>query len=185
MEQIKNTTKHKSSTGFRPSINSSGSPVSDPVISSEFSNQRKHPVTGKLVAHYGIDIVDRDRSKTLGKAVVSATDGTIASVKPKSDGNGAGNRIHIIDNAGYKHSYFHLSDNNFGSNIRAGAPVSMGQKIGEIGNTGRSSGPHLHYETVHPNGTKMNPRLINAGLRMAPNTHEVREFEYEYEFEYS
>lgn len=183
--KLKTQLNIKTSTGFGPLVNSSVSPVNDPVISSEFSNQRKHPVTGKLVAHYGIDIVDRARSKTLGKAVVSATDGTIASVKPKSDGNGAGNRIHIIDNAGYKHSYFHLSDNNFGSNIRAGAPVSMGQKIGEIGNTGRSSGPHLHYETVHPNGTKMNPRVINAGLRMAPNTHEVREFEYEYEFEYS
>ncbi|MBK8370775.1 MAG: hypothetical protein IPL20_05245 [Saprospiraceae bacterium] len=91
--KLKTQLNIKTSTGFEPSINSSVSPVSDPVISSEFSNQRKHPVTGNLVAHYGIDIVDRDRSKTLGKAVVSATDGTIASVKPKSDGNGAGNRI--------------------------------------------------------------------------------------------
>jgi murein DD-endopeptidase MepM/ murein hydrolase activator NlpD len=175
----------KTSTGFEPSINSSVSPVSDPVISSEFSNQRKQPVTGNLVAHYGIDIVDSVRSKTLGKTVVSATDGKISSIKYKSDGNGAGNRIHIIDDAGYKHSYFHLSDHNFGINLSSGGRVTKGQKIGEIGNTGRSSGPHLHYETVHPNGTKMNPRLINAGLRMAPNKHEVREFEYEYEFEYS
>lgn len=171
-----------SSTPSNLLVNRSISPVIDPVISSEFSNQRKHPGTGNLVAHYGIDIVDVDRTKTLGKTVVSATDGTIASVKSKSDGNGAGNRIHIIDTAGYKHSYFHLSDNNFAAGLISGIKVKMGQKIGEIGNTGRSSGPHLHYETIHPDGTKMNPRVINSGLRMALNKHEVREFEYEFEY---
>ncbi|MBL0026959.1 MAG: hypothetical protein IPO98_19105 [Saprospiraceae bacterium] len=65
--KLKTQLNIKTSTGFGPLVNSSVSPVNDPVISSEFSNQRKQPVTGNLVAHYGIDIVDSVRSKTLGK----------------------------------------------------------------------------------------------------------------------
>ncbi|MBL0026958.1 MAG: hypothetical protein IPO98_19100 [Saprospiraceae bacterium] len=53
----------------------------------------------------------------------------MSSIKYKSDGNGAGNRIHIIDDAGYKHSYFHLSDHNFGINLSSGGRVTKGQKL--------------------------------------------------------
>jgi RHS repeat-associated protein len=150
------------------------SPVKDPVISSEFVASRRSPIDGKFKPHKGIDIVDKDKNKTAGKDVVSATDGTVVSKTSKDDGNGAGNRIHIKDEDGYKHSYFHLSDNNFGNGIKSGSEVEQGQKIGEIGNTGASKGAHLHYEIRDPKGKPINPREGNKGLKNAPTDEQVR-----------
>jgi murein DD-endopeptidase MepM/ murein hydrolase activator NlpD len=150
------------------------SPVKDPVVSSEQQPARVHPVDGATKPHNGIDIVDRIRDRTAGKKVVAPTDGTIVSKKDKSDNNGAGNRIHMVDKDGNKHSFFHLSDDDFGTDLSSKSTVKQGQKLGEIGNTGKSSGPHLHYEIRDKNGNILNPRDVNPELNNAPTVKQAR-----------
>lgn len=150
------------------------SPVKDPVISSEQQPTRVHPVDGMTKPHNGIDIVDKDPKKTAGKDVVAPADGKIESIKSKDDGNGAGNRIHMKDEEGNKHSLFHLSDKKFGEGLNNGSDVEKGQKLGEIGNTGKSTAPHLHYEIRNKDGKILNPRTANPGLENAPTVKDAR-----------
>lgn len=92
--------------------------------------------------HKGIDI-----AAPTGTPVAAAYDGTIA-VAGSLDGYG--NAIYINHDNGYSTRYAHLSA--YAPGIRSGIRVSAGQIIGAVGNTGASTGPHLHYELRGPNG---------------------------------
>ncbi|MCP4704268.1 MAG: peptidoglycan DD-metalloendopeptidase family protein [candidate division Zixibacteria bacterium] len=142
------------------------SPVDNPIVTSEFGT-RKHPVTGKESMHKGIDL--RGNETTPVKAPAN---GKVIAVKSKDDGNGAGNRIHIrtIDAINEKHSFFHLST----MEAKQGQSVKRGETIGQVGNTGRSAGPHLHYE-IRVKGNPVNPRTANSGLINAPTKQQVRQ----------
>ena len=87
-----------------------------------------------------------------------------------------GNYIRIRHANGYQTAYAHL--NGFARNIRAGSRVTQGQTIGYVGTTGRSTGPHLHYE-VHHNGNPVNPMTLDlpTGRQLADN--EIALFEAE------
>lgn len=139
------------------------SPVKDPGILSEAPIQRIHPVTGVVKPHLGADIISTTQSKNA--PILAPTDGTIESVKPKEDKNAAGNRVHMKDKGGYRHSFFHLKD---GVKVKEGDKVKKGDTIGIMGRTGVVTGIHLHYEIRDPNGTVLNPRHANPGLRNAP-----------------
>jgi len=105
---------------------------------------RRDPFTGRRVMHYGLDIVNRS-----GTPVYATADGKVIENTYTS---GLG-RVLIIDHGyGYRTVYGHLRR----TFVRKGQKVKRWQKIAEMGNSGRSTGPHLHYEVWH-NGRPVNP----------------------------
>lgn len=99
---------------------------------------RKHPVLGKRKKHNGIDY----RSKR-GDEVIVTADG-IVSFTAYSKQSGFGNLITVMHANGFKTRYGHLSKRS----VKVGDFVYKGDKLGEVGSTGRSSGAHLHYEVL-------------------------------------
>ena len=104
-------------------------------ISSKFSRGRFHPVLKIRRPHYGVDYAAK-----VGTPVKSAGDGVI--VKAGYDG-GYGNVVEISHSGGLRTVYAHL--HSFAKNMREGQKVKKGQVIGKVGNTGLSTGPHLHF----------------------------------------
>jgi len=88
--------------------------------------------------HTGLDIMPG-----YGTTIVSATDGVV--VKAESSGS-FGNHVIIYDNGYYTTVYAHMIEGSIPSNIVPGAIVKMGDPIGQVGSTGHSTGPHLHFE---------------------------------------
>lgn len=112
-------------------------------ITSGFGN-RRHPVTGRTAFHAGIDIANRT-----GTRVVASKAGTVEF----AGWRGNYGRLIIINHGnGQKTYYAHLNSQS----VRAGQRVNQGQQIGTVGSTGRSTGPHLHFE-IHINGRPVNP----------------------------
>lgn len=116
-------------------------------ISSSFNLRRKHPITGRISPHRGTDFAMRT-----GTPVASPADGRVVKATHQSL---AGNYIVIRHDNGYKTRYMHLSKRL----VSEGDRVSMGQKIALSGNTGRSTGPHLHYE-VMVNNRQVDPMRV-------------------------
>jgi len=97
--------------------------------------------------HYGMDF-----SAPIGTEVYSAGDGVIKEVKTSRSGFG---RWIVVDHGfGYETLYGHLNE----FNVKVGDKVKRGSVIGYVGNAGKSTGPHLHYE-VHKNGKPINPQF--------------------------
>ncbi len=107
---------------------------------------RKSPFTGKKEFHQGLDISARK-----GSPVIAPADGYI-SIAGKS--SSLGNYITISHGYGYKTRYGHLSK----ILVTKGQAVKRGEEIALIGSTGRSTGPHLHYE-VYRNDVPVNPKI--------------------------
>ena len=105
---------------------------------------RTHPIYNILKFHYGLDF-----TAPVGTPIYSTGDGviqfTIKSIDKASEGYG--NLIIIDHGYGYKTLYGHL--NSF--NIKQGKKIKRGEIIGYVGNTGISTGPHLHYEVIKNN----------------------------------
>lgn len=121
-------------------------PLKDKLeVSSEFG-LRRNPFGGfSYEMHSGIDF-----RGPIGTPIYATADGIV--VTAQSSG-GYGKHVVIDHGYGYETLYAHMSD----IEVQAGDRVRRGDFIGELGNTGRSSGPHLHYE-VHRNGQAVNPR---------------------------
>jgi murein DD-endopeptidase MepM/ murein hydrolase activator NlpD len=113
-------------------------------VTSEFG-YRISPFTGKREFHRGIDVATK-----MGEDIVSPADGIVANLTKTSD---MGNMLRIDHGNGISTYYGHLSK----ITVKNGARVTRGQVIGQIGNSGRSTGPHLHYG-VRLNGVYVNPR---------------------------
>ncbi len=114
------------------------------TITSAFSPRRKNPVTGIWKRHTGTDI-----GASYGAAIVAANAGTITLAGWNS---GYGNCV-IIDHGGGKATlYGHMSSYS----VSAGQVVTKGQRIGSVGSTGNSTGPHLHFEILI-NGNAVDP----------------------------
>lgn len=118
-------------------------------ISSGFSRNRFHPIYKRRVPHYGIDY-----AAPHGTPVLSVGDGTVTEA---GYSRGEGNMVKIEHNATYETAYMHLSD--FARGIHAGSRVQQGQVIAYVGNTGLSTGPHLHY-SLYKNDRPVNPLTI-------------------------
>ncbi len=105
---------------------------------------RSAPLGGRVKMHEGLDIANE-----IGTSVYAPAEGTVvyADVKP-----GYGKTIIIDHGYGLETWYAHTSK----MNVRTGQKISRGQLIAQIGNTGRSTGPHLHYE-VRFHGTPVDP----------------------------
>ena len=122
--------EQKAVLNFTPSIR----PVRG-WISSGFG-YRRSPFTGKREFHRGLDIVNRK-----GSPVVVTADGR---VKFAGHNGGYGNLVVVDHGMGVETKYGHL----YRIEVKVGDKVIRGQEIGALGNTGRSTGPHLHYEIV-------------------------------------
>ncbi|WP_286240502.1 peptidoglycan DD-metalloendopeptidase family protein [Neptuniibacter halophilus] len=112
-------------------------------LSSHFNPRRRHPVTGLIRPHNGTDFAMRK-----GSPVVSTGDGVVSRVVRHKY---AGLYIEIKHGQSYKTRYLHLNK----SYVVKGQRVKRGQKIAQSGNSGRSTGPHLHFE-LHKNGRPVN-----------------------------
>ncbi|MBD3766843.1 MAG: peptidoglycan DD-metalloendopeptidase family protein [Gammaproteobacteria bacterium] len=122
----------------------SGMPTTFKMISDGFG-WRTHPVTKKRSFHEGLDF-----SCDVGTPVQTTADGVVESAG--WDG-GYGLKVVVNHGYGFKTVYAHLSK----ASVKRGEVVAKGDDIGLSGNTGLSSGPHLHYE-VHFMNNKLNPR---------------------------
>jgi murein DD-endopeptidase MepM/ murein hydrolase activator NlpD len=123
-------------------------PVNGARLSSGFG-RRRHPVLGYAKMHRGLDF-----AAPRGTPIYAAGAGTVERANRYGS---FGNYIRIRHSGGYQTAYAHLK--GFGKGIRKGARVRQDQVIGYVGTTGRSTGPHLHYE-VHHNGKAINPRTL-------------------------
>lgn len=123
-------------------------PIDGARISSGYG-MRHHPVLGYSRMHKGMDF-----AAPTGTPIYAAGDGVIE----RASRYGAyGNYIRIRHNGTLKTAYAHL--NGFAKGIGAGRRVKQGQVIGYVGTTGRSTGPHLHYEVLEK-GTQVNPSKL-------------------------
>ena len=120
-------------------------PLNKPRITSKFG-QRKHPILGYTIMHWGTDF-----GAPIGTPIRAPGEGTITQVKR---GGSYGLYIQIKHNSEYSTAYAHMSE--FHKNSKVGRKVKAGDVIGYVGNTGRSTGPHLHWELIK-NGQKINP----------------------------
>ena len=119
-------------------------------ISSPFG-KRYHPILKRHKIHWGIDY-----AAPSGTAIYAAGDGVVQVAKY----NGSyGNYIKIRHNSEFSTAYGHMQ--RFAKGIHPGVRVKQGQVIAYVGSTGRSTGPHLHYEVIQ-NGRRVNPRTIRA-----------------------
>lgn len=117
-------------------------------ISSHFNPRRLHPVTKRVTPHRGVDF-----SLRTGTPIIAPADGVVEHVAFQA--NGAGRYIKLRHSGQYTTVYMHLSK----SLVKVGQAVKKGDRIALSGNTGRSTGPHLHYE-FHINGHPVNPMTV-------------------------
>ncbi len=124
-------------------------PINGARLSSPFG-MRKHPIDGFNKMHRGTDF-----AAPMGTPIMASGDGI---VKKAGWCGGGGNCVMIKHNTTYQTVYAHMS--KFAKGIRSGVRVKQGQIIGYVGSTGKSTGPHLHYEVI-VNGKKVNSQKLN------------------------
>lgn len=142
-------------------------PINGARLSSGFG-MRRHPVLGYSRMHRGTDF-----AAATGTPILAAGDGTIVRAGPFST---YGNYVRIRHANGYETAYAHMS--RFARGMRAGTRVRQGQVIGYVGTTGRSTGPHLHYEVLR-RGQQVNPMTLRVanGRNLSGRALELFEIE--------
>lgn len=125
-------------------------PIAEGQLRSGFG-MRRHPILGYSKLHSGVDWSNR-----IGTPIMAAGNGTVQKAEWDS---GYGRRVEIQHANGYVTTYSHMS--RFARGVQPGARVRQGQIIGYVGNTGLSTGPHLHYEVV-VNGHFVDPMKIRV-----------------------
>ncbi len=123
-------------------------PVDGARISSGYG-KRKHPISGYTKLHRGVDF-----AAPRGTPIYAAGKG---KVEAAGRNGGYGKYVRIRHNSTYKTAYAHMK--SIAKGVKRGAAVRQGQVIGYVGSTGRSTGPHLHYE-IHKNGKQVNPLKV-------------------------
>ncbi len=137
-------------------------------ISSPFDLHRLHPVTGRIAPHYGTDF-----AMPTGTKVEAPADGVVRRVVHHN--RFAGNYIVIDHGDGYSTRYLHLSK----IEVHAGEVVHQGEVIALSGNTGRTTGPHLHYE-LRMNGRPVNAMKVALPTKGKLHPDELKRFRNEY-----
>ena len=123
-------------------------PINGARLSSPFG-MRKHPIDGFNKMHKGTDF-----AAPTGTPIMASGSGV---VKKAGWCGGGGNCVVIKHNSTYQTIYAHMS--KFANGIRSGVRVKQGQTIGYVGSTGKSTGPHLHYEVLI-NGKRVNSQTL-------------------------
>ena len=130
-------------------------PAPGHAISSRFG-KRRDPFLGRWAHHAGIDF-----KTAYGKPIYSSGAGTVSKAGRRG---GFGKMVEIDHGDGFTTRYAHLSR----IHVKVGQKVEVGTRLGKAGSTGRSTGPHLHYE-VRFNGKAVNPaRFLRAGEKLQP-----------------
>jgi murein DD-endopeptidase MepM/ murein hydrolase activator NlpD len=132
-------------------------PINGARVSSSFG-MRRHPVLGYSKMHKGIDF-----AAASGTPILAAGSGTITYYAPKG---GYGNFVQIKHTPEYSTAYGHAS--RFVKKLKVGSKVKQGDVVAYVGSTGRSTGPHLHFELMFK-GQAVNPSKVKAtsGLRLS------------------
>ena len=140
-------------------------PINGARLSSPFG-MRKHPIDGFNKMHRGTDF-----AAPMGTPIMASGDGV---VKKAGWCGGGGNCVVIRHNSTYQTVYAHMS--KFAKGIKSGIRVKQGQTIGYVGSTGKSTGPHLHYEVI-VNGKKINSQTLKlpSGKSLKGNERELFE----------
>ena len=129
-------------------------PLTGEILVTSPFGMRKHPLLGRLAIHTGIDLRGGlgvpVRATATGKVTIAGRQGGYGNMVEISHGNGLATR------------FGHLSE----IGVKIGQIVRIGEMVGRIGSTGRSTGPHLHYET-RVNGEAVDPqKFLHAGLTL-------------------
>ena len=139
-------------------------PIDGARLTSRFG-YRKHPLLGFTKLHAGVDFGARP-----GTPIFAAGNGTIVKI----GWFGAyGRYIRIRHGSVYETAYAHMS--RFRRGLRVGSRVKQGETIGYVGNSGRSTGPHLHYEVIR-NGRQVNPMKVALPSRKNLKGRELKRF---------
>ncbi len=149
--------RHTPSSGFTDFFDKNGksvrkalmrTPINGARLTSRFG-KRKHPILGYTKMHRGVDF-----GAPTGTPIMAAGDGVVDYVGR----NGAyGKYIRLRHHDSYKTAYAHLS--RYAKGLSKGTRVRQGETIGYVGSTGRSTGPHLHYEVIRE-GRRLNPMSV-------------------------
>ena len=139
-------------------------PIDGARLTSRFG-YRKHPLLGFTKLHAGVDFGARP-----GTPIYAAGNGTIVKIGWFGT---FGRYIRIRHGSVYQTAYAHMS--RFQRGLRVGSRVKQGDTIGYVGNSGRSTGPHLHYEVIR-NGRQVNPMKIALPARKNLKGRELKRF---------
>lgn len=142
-------------------------PINGARLSSGFG-MRRHPVLGYSKMHRGVDF-----AAPTGTPIYAAGDGRIVEAGRKGS---YGNYVRIRHNGEYSTAYAHTS--RFAKGIKPGVRVKQGQVIAYVGTTGRSTGPHLHYEVIRGSG-QINPMSIKSVSAVALTKRDMPRFRRE------
>jgi len=142
-------------------------PINGARLSSVFG-MRKHPIDGFNKMHRGTDF-----AAPMGTPIMASGSGLITRARWCG---GGGNCVKIKHNSTYETIYAHMK--NFARGIKEGMRVKQGQIIGYVGSTGKSTGPHLHYEVV-VNGKKVNSQKLKLPSGKTLKGKERKIFEVE------
>ena len=163
-ESLKGDHKYFNSEGESIRKTLMKTPIDGARLSSRFG-KRRHPVLGFTKMHKGVDFAAKK-----GTPIYAAGDGVIERANVYG---GYGKYIRIRHNSQYKTAYAHLY--KFAKNIKKGKSVKQGQIIGYVGSTGRSTGPHLHYEILF-NNKQINPQKLKLPEGRKLKGEELEEF---------
>jgi len=148
-------------------------PLDGARISSNYG-MRKHPISGFNKMHKGVDF-----AAPTGTPIYAGGNGVIEYI---GRNGGYGKYIRIRHNNEYKTAYAHLS--NYKKGISKGVRVNQGDIIGYVGNTGNSTGPHLHYEIIYQN-KHINPLKLKLPSGKVLKGNELSKFIEEYKVIYA
>jgi murein DD-endopeptidase MepM/ murein hydrolase activator NlpD len=139
-------------------------PIKDAPRTSPFNPKRMHPVLKKIMPHQGTDY-----GAPTGTPVGASSFGTISFI---GNGGPAGNLVKIMHPGGVETGYAHLS--RFAEGLKLGDKVKRMQLVGYVGNTGRSTGPHLHFSAAR-DGKFFDAETLNLdGMRnLSPSEREA------------
>ena len=140
-------------------------PINGARLSSSYG-MRKHPISGYNKMHKGVDF-----AAPTGTPIFAAGNGIVEYV---GRNGGYGKYIRIRHDSTYKTAYAHL--NGYKKGISSGVRVKQGDVIGYVGSTGKSTGPHLHYE-IMVNGKQINPATLKLPSGRKLNEQQLNEFQ--------
>jgi murein DD-endopeptidase MepM/ murein hydrolase activator NlpD len=141
-------------------------PINGARLSSSYG-MRKHPISGYNKMHKGVDF-----AAPTGTPIFSAGNGI---VEYAGRNGGYGKYVRIRHDSTYKTAYAHL--NAYKKGINNGARVKQGDIIGYVGSTGKSTGPHLHYEII-VNGKQINPANLKLPSGRKLNKNQLEDFKF-------
>ncbi len=139
-------------------------PIDGAKITSGYG-MRVNPILGYSAMHQGIDF-----GAPMGTPIFAAGNGVIEEIGEK---NGYGNYIKVRHNGTYETAYAHIS--RFASGLKRGSKVKQGQVIAYVGETGRATGPHLHFE-IMVNGQHVNPSTVKTVASDKLNGNDLKAF---------